>query len=124
YESHPGIRTAENIIPTTGAIPARTELQIITEASARLRSRDRALTFSEIANWARTFDPRIKRAVCENGVQRAERGVRRCIVVTAYVTGADFYSEDETSVLRTRLQSFLKSRSPVNTQFTVEIVKD
>jgi hypothetical protein len=123
YESHPGIMTCENIIPTTGAIPAKTEHQIMAEVSARLRNRDRALTFNEISSWAMTFDPRIKGATCSNGVERSERGVRRCIVVKISIKAKDFYSDDEIALLKTRLNSFLKSRSPVNTFFRIEINK-
>jgi hypothetical protein len=124
YEGHPGIEVVENVIPTAGAIPAKTDEQVVTEASARLRNRDRALTFREISNWACTFDPRIKNVSCENGVERAGRGVRRCLVVRVNVSGEEFHSDDETALLQTRLTSFLKSRSPVNTQFKVEIVKE
>jgi len=123
YESHPGILEVENIIPASGAVPAKEEKQLIMEISARLRSRDRALTFSEVATWARTFDPRIVEAVCANGVERAERGIRRCIVVRLTIKAADFYSADEVELLRTRAGSFLKARSPVNTHYKVEIRK-
>jgi hypothetical protein len=121
YENHPGIDSAANLIPTGGAIPAKTEEQIVSEASSRLRSRDRALTFAEIANWAQSFDPRITAARCDNGVQRFERGVRRCIVVTVVADKDDFHSEDETGLLKQRLAEFLKGRAPVNTQFAVEV---
>jgi hypothetical protein len=121
YESHPGISSAVNIIPTAGAIPAKTEKQIVTEVAARLRNRDRSLSFPEISRWAKTFDPRIKNVTSENGVERFERGVRRCIVVKVGVGKAEFYSDDEISLLRTRLGNFLKARSPVNTHFRVEI---
>lgn len=124
YESHPGILAAENVIPTAGAVPAKTERQIITEAVARLRSRDRALSFQEISNWAQTFDPRIRKVACENGIERADRGVRRCITVKVMINQDDFYSPDETALLQLRLNSFLKSRSQVNTHFKVEIVKE
>ena len=123
YESHPGISSVVNIIPTAGAIPAKTAQQIMTEVSARLRNRDRALTFGEISRWVMTFDPRIKNAVCENGVERAPRGVRRCIVVRATVGEGRLYSNDEVKLLQRRLTSFLKSRSAVNTQYRVEITK-
>ncbi len=123
YESHPGISSSVNIIPTGGAIPAKTEKQIITEVTSRLRSRDRALSFSEISRWAMTFDPRIHDAVSENGVERSATGVHRCIVIKATVKDADFYSNDEIKLLQMRLASFLKSRSPVNTHYRVEIVK-
>lgn len=123
YESHPGISSAVNIIPVSGAIPAKSQEQIVTEVAARLRSRDRSMSFAEISRWTATFDPRIRDVACENGVERAERGVRRCIVVTATVLGADFYSDDEIGLLRQRLGSFLKARSPVNTHYRVEIVK-
>jgi hypothetical protein len=123
YESHPGILSAENIIPTAGAIPAKTEQQVMAEVSARLRNRDRALTFNELSSWATTFDPRIKKAECANGVERTERGVRRCIIVKIHIKGQNFYSDDEISLLKTRLNSFLKSRSPINTFFQVKINK-
>lgn len=123
YESHPGISTVVNIVPTAGAIPAKTDRQIMTEVSARLRNRDRALTFGEISRWVMTFDPRITAAVCENGVERAPRGVRRCIVVRVTVGGGRLYSNDEAKLLQSRLTSFLKSRSAVNTQYRVEIIK-
>jgi hypothetical protein len=123
YENHPGISSAVNIIPTSGAIPAKTEKQIVTEVATRLRNRDRSLSFSEISNWTMTFDPRIIKAECENGVERAPRGVRRCIVVKTFITETDFYSDDELKLLQTRLGSFLKSRSPVNTHYRVEIIK-
>lgn len=123
YESHPGISSSVNIVPTGGAIPAKTEKQIISEVTSRLRSRDRALSFSEISRWAMTFDPRIRDAVSENGVERSATGVHRCIVIKATVKGSDFYSNDEINLLQTRLASFLKSRSPVNTHFRVEITR-
>jgi hypothetical protein len=123
YENHPGISAAVNIIPTGGAIPAKTEKQIMTEVTARLRNRDRALSFAEISRWAMSFDPRIRSAISENGVERSARGVRRCIVLKAMVSTADFYSDDEAKLLQTRLASFLKARSPVNTHYRVEIVK-
>lgn len=123
YENHPGISSAVNIIPTAGAIPAKTEKQIIDEVKARLRNRDRSLSFDEISRWTMTFDPRILKAVGENGVERSSRGVRRCLVVKATVNDADFYSDDEIKLLQTRLASFLKARSPVNTHYRVEIIK-
>jgi len=123
YESHPGITEVDNIMPVKGAIPAKTNEQVMTEVSARLRNRDRAMSFEEISRWALTFDPRITKVVCNNGVERGEHGVRRCIVATVSIKAIDFYSDDEIDLLRTRLANFLKSRSPVNTQFTVKIEK-
>ena len=123
YENHPGISSSMNILQTMGAIPAKTDEQILTEVAARLRSRDRALGFSGIARWVKTFDPRILDAVCENGVERMDRGVRRCIVVKVAVTSAEFYSDDEVELLKVRLETFLKSRSPVNSHFRVEILR-
>jgi hypothetical protein len=122
YESHPGVEVAANLIPTAGAIPAKTTQQIVEEVSSRLRNRDRALSFSEVAHWATGFDPRIKKAECRNGVERGRRGVRRCLVTAITLAAADFHSEDELSLLQTRLAAFLKSRAPVNTRFQVEIV--
>ncbi|HVP07430.1 MAG TPA: hypothetical protein VMS71_06275 [Candidatus Acidoferrum sp.] len=121
YESHPGLQSAENIVPVMGAIPARTDAQIVSEVGARLRNRDRVLSFPEISNWVMTFDPRIQKARCENGVERGERGVHRCIVVRALFPAQEVYSQDEVELLRSRLHGFLKSRAPVNTQFKVEI---
>jgi hypothetical protein len=124
YESHPGIEECRNITPVNGAIPAKTSQQIIDEVSSRLRNRDRALSFQELSRWTVSFDPRIKRAECSNGVERAGRGIRRCIVIKTYLAGDKFYSDDETHLLQQRLKSFLKSRSPVNTQFKIEIVNE
>jgi len=121
YENHPGLLSVENIVPVGGAMPSKTTEQIVSEVSARLRNRDRALGFREIANWALTFDPGIKKAVCVNGVERAARGVRRCVVVTATVEGQQFYSDEELDLLKFRLRSFLKARAPINTQFRIEI---
>ena len=120
YEAHPGISGGENLIPTSGAIPARTESQVVDEVSSRLRDRDRALTFEGIARWARSFDPRIRSAVCRNGVERVSTGVRRCIVISLKLDIEKFCSEDEINLLGTRLNAFLKSRAPVNTHFQVE----
>jgi hypothetical protein len=122
YENHPGIIEGENIIQVSGAVPAKTEQQIIAEVSARLRNRDRALSFNEIANWSKTFDPRISDAVCRNGIERTSNGVRRCIVVEITVRRKQFYSEDEIILLKTRLSNFLKERSTVNSQYKVEII--
>ena len=122
YENHPGIESAENIIATSGAIPAKTQKQVLTEASTRLRQRDRAMTFDDIANWTMTFDPRIKKAICSNGIERIAKGVRRCVVVPISIDTEDFFSEDEINLLKTRLSSFLKARSVVNTQYTIEVV--
>ena len=120
YESHPGIEAAANLLPTTGAIPARSVQQIVDEVTARLRNRDRALTFDEITRWVRSFDLRIKSSECRNGVERTDTGVRRCIVVSLDIDRDQFCSADEVSLLRARLSSFLKSRAPLNTHFQVE----
>ncbi|UCC45199.1 MAG: hypothetical protein JSU65_04590, partial [Candidatus Zixiibacteriota bacterium] len=40
YEKHPGLESAQNLTPAMGAVPAKTEKQIIAEVSARLRNRD------------------------------------------------------------------------------------
>jgi hypothetical protein len=122
YDNHPGIKAASNVIPAAGAIPAKTEQQIVAEALTRLRSRDRALSFQEISTWTQTFDPRIKKVTCVNGVERGPHGVRRCIIVNVTISQQQFYSTDETSLLQQRLNSFLKSRSPVNTHFKIQIV--
>ena len=122
YESHPGIVSAQNVLPTGGAIPAKTAEQIASEVASRLRNRDRALSFTEIANWATAFDPRIKRAECSNSIERARRGIRRCILVTVLVNPEKFYSDSETELLKERLGIYLKSRVPVNTHFKIKIV--
>jgi hypothetical protein len=122
YDNHPGIKAVENIIPTAGAMPAKTEQQIVIEALTRLRSRDRALSFQEISDWTKTFDPRIRDVACRNGIERGPRGVRRCIIVQVNIDNNEFYSEDETTLLQKRLNSFLKSRAPVNTHFNIEIL--
>ncbi|MFH1686357.1 MAG: hypothetical protein ABIE70_02405 [bacterium] len=121
YESHPGISEAVNLISTGGAIPAMTEEDLVDQASSRLRNRDRALTFEEIANWARHYDPRVLKASCSHAVQRARRGIRRCVRVAVSIDSERFYSDFEQELLRRRLERFLKSRAPVNAQFEVEI---
>jgi len=123
YESHPGIETAANLLPTTGAIPARSVQQIVDEVTARLRNRDRALTFDEITRWTGTFDPRIRSSKCRHGIELTDTGVRRCIVVSLDVDRDQFCSDDEVTLLRARLSSFLKSRAPLNTHFQVETVE-
>ncbi|MFH1893238.1 MAG: hypothetical protein ABIK83_11225 [Candidatus Zixiibacteriota bacterium] len=123
YEKHPGLTAVTNILPTRGGVPAKTAEQIMIEATGRLRSRDRAVNFKEISAWMRTFDPRIQKAECRNSTERTKRGVRRCIAVTATVKADDFLSEDEVALLRIRLTSFLKAKSPVNTQYKVEITR-
>jgi len=123
YENHPGIKSCENIVPVTGSIPARTEKQILTEVSSRLRQRDRAVTFEDISSWAMIFDPRIKSVTCRNGIERMKKGgVRRCIVLTLSLNFEDFYSDDEISLLKSRLIHFLKARSQVNSQYQVEVI--
>ncbi|MCP4706290.1 MAG: hypothetical protein GY865_16965, partial [candidate division Zixibacteria bacterium] len=122
YESHPGIVSAANVLSTGGAIPAKTSDQIATEVAARLKNRDRALSFVEIANWTIAYDPRIKRAECANSIERAKKGIRRCIEVTVLVDPEKFYSESETELLKERLGTYLKSRVPVNTHFTIKII--
>jgi len=123
YESHPGIESVENIIPTSGAIPARTHEQLLTEVSTRLRQRDRASTFKDVTAWTRTFDPRIHRVECHNGIARSGRGVHRCIVVKVSINSEEFFSEDEITLMRKRLVSFLKMRSTVNSQYEIEVNK-
>lgn len=123
YENHPGLKSCENITPVTGAIPARTEKQILTEVSSRLRQRDRAITFEDISSWAMVFDPRIKNVICQNGIERINKGgVRRCVILTLSLNFEEFYSNDEVSLLKTRLIHFLKARSQVNSQYQVEAV--
>jgi hypothetical protein len=123
YQSHPGIGSLRNIIPVSGAVPAKNERQIIAEISARLRGRDRAMSFEQITGWVRTFDERITGASCGKGVMKTENGVRKCVVVKAEVRAKDFHSDDEIELLRARLSSFLKARTSINSQFKVEIVK-
>ena len=123
YEKHPGVVSAENVFPVKGAIPAKTEQQIIDEVSLRLRNRDRVLNFQEIVNWTKTFDPRIAAAECENSVMRDEKGVFRCILVKVTAHKEQFYSDDEAELLKIRLKQFLKSRSSVNTQYEVEVIR-
>ncbi len=120
YESHPGISGGENLIPTGGAIPARTESQVVDEVSSRLRDRNRALTYEAISRWTTSFDPRIQTASCRNGVERIATGVRRCIVVALTLDSEKFCSEDEINLLSSRLNTFLKSLAPVNTHFQIE----
>jgi len=123
YEQHPGIDSCVNLIPTTGAIPAKTTEQVVNEATVRLRSRDRAIGFSEIETWAKTFDSRIQKASCHNATDRTPRGVRRCIAVDVEAPPDSFHSDEEIEFLKQRLVRFLKSRSPVNSQFRVEITE-
>jgi hypothetical protein len=123
YENHPGISSLKNIVPAGGAVPAKNERQIVAEVSARLRGRDRAMSFDQMISWVKTFDERITAADCEKGVMRTENGVRKCVVVRVTVKAKDFYSDDEIELLRVRLSSFLKARTSINSQFKVEIVK-
>ena len=123
YESHPGITACRNLLPTQGAIPAKNEGQIASEVSQRLRGRDRALTFTDVTGWVRTFDPRIRSVACDNGVQKTPRGVRRCIALQVEIGADEFRSRDEVELLRERLQGFLKARSPINTHFEIEMVR-
>ena len=122
YENHPGVNALQNINSAAGAIPAKSEEQILTEVSNRVRGRDRALTFADVAAWSRTFDPRIIDVECENGVQRTSSGVRRCIVVGIHVAERDFMSGEELQLLKQRLAAFLKARSSVNVQYQVEVI--
>ncbi|MCD6379022.1 hypothetical protein J7M07_01075 [bacterium] len=123
YENHPGIISLQNITPVSGAIPAKTEEQIVSEVSCRLRGRDRAMTLDQIVNWAKTFDRRILSADCEKGVMRTQGGVRKCVVVKVTVHEKDFYSDDEINLINLRLESFLKARTSINSQFKVEVIK-
>jgi len=122
YESHPGLSRVANITPVSGAIPSKTEAQILAEVSARLRQRDRAMTFRDLETWALTFDPRIKRAEGRNSVERLNGGICRCVVVRIVIDAEDFHSEAEVDLLRSRLVSFLKARAAVNTIVIVEVV--
>ncbi len=123
YENHPGISSVRNITPVSGAIPAKTEKQVIAEISSRLRGRDRAMSFDQIRNWVGTFDGRITEVDCKKGVMRTEYGVRKCVVVVVTVTEKEFHSDDEIGLLKARLGSFLKARTSINNQFKLEIVK-
>lgn len=123
YQSHPGIGSLRNVLPVAGAVPAKSEAQIVAEVSSRLRGRDRAMSFDQLIGWVRTFDGRIAEASCEKGVMRTDGGVRKCVVVRAAVKAKEFYSDDEIELLRVRLESFLKARTSINSQFKVEIVK-
>ncbi|MBD3179845.1 MAG: hypothetical protein GF417_09715 [Candidatus Latescibacteria bacterium] len=121
YENHPGIESLQNITPVTGAIPAKTDEQIVTEVSNRLRGRDRAMSLDQIVNWAVTFDRRILSARCEKGVMKGSDGLRKCVIVRLEVKEKEFYSDDEIDLLRGRLESFLKGRTSINSQFKVEV---
>jgi len=121
YEKHPGVKAVVNLTPVVGGVPAKSEEDVVTEVVSRLRGRDRALSFDDISRWARTFDPRIKTAVCGHGVQRSAHGVRRCVVVTIGPDRKSFHSDEELALLQERLAAFLKSRAPLNTWFRVEL---
>ncbi len=121
YEGHPGLSEVKNITPSTGAIPARTQQQLQQEVTVRLRQRDRALTFEDVAAWSRSFDPRIAQAACRAGTRRIDGCVQRCTVVALTVDPEDFGSDEEIELLKSRLERFLKLRSVVNTQYLVEV---
>ncbi len=123
YENHPGISSVRNIIPVSGAIPAKTQEQVTSEISSRLRGRDRAMSFDQIRSWVGTFDSRIAGVDCKKGVMRTQHGVRKCVVVVVTVRENDFHSADEIGLLRSRLGSFLKARTSINSQFKLEIIK-
>jgi len=123
YENHPGISSLRNITSVKGAVPAKTDQQIIMEVSNRLRGRDRAMSLDQIISWVRTFDKRILAARCDKGVMRTPGGLRKCVVVRVDVSEKDFYSDDEIDLLRRRLESFLKGRTSINSQFKVEVNK-
>ncbi len=122
FTPHPGITSVANLLPSKGAVPARNEEQLMAEVAARLRGRDRALSFADIQRWTASFDPRISRVNCRPGVERGERGMRRCLVVEAHVKADDFLSEVELELTRDRLMRFLTARSAVNTRYKVEVI--
>ncbi len=121
YENHPGLDEVQNVIPVFGGVPARSDAEVMTEAHQRLRGRDRAISFDDLSRWTRTFDPRIQSVACSNGVQVTPKGVRRCIDVAATVDAEDFLTPDEMQFMAERLERFLKSRSTVNTHYSVKI---
>jgi hypothetical protein len=121
YEGHPGLEAVSNVTGTTGAIPARSEEQVMQEVAVRLRQRDRALTFEDVAAWARTFDPRVTGAHCSNGVDRIDGVACRCIVVEVTLDHSQFVSDDEIDLLKRRLVGFLRNRSTVNTRFKIQV---
>lgn len=124
YERHPGIESIRNLVTVSGAIPAKSEQQIMTEISERLRSRDRAMSYDQIVKWSMSFDKRIRNVICEKSVIRTGGGVRKCTVVKVEIEKKEFYSDDEVELLVQRLQSFLKARTAINSQFKVEIVRE
>jgi len=121
YQSHPGLQEVHNLTSVTGGMPAKSDEQLVREASVRLRQRDRALTFVDIADWCVTFDPRIRTAECSNAIERIDGKVLRCIKVRINVNSENFSGENELVELKCRLEVFLKSRSAVNSRYLVEI---
>jgi hypothetical protein len=121
YESHPGIKSATNLVPTQGGIPAKTPEKIAGEISSLLRNRGRAVSFEEIESWTSSFDPRIQEARCENVVQKGPFGARRVTLINIKVKENEFYSDGELRLLRWRLINFIKARSLINTLIDVNI---
>jgi len=124
WERHPGIRSVTNILPTTGGMPAKTQEELLSEISSLLCNRGRAVSFEEIENWARLFDPRITSAQCKNVVRKSSQGAFRCTQVNIRVKAVEFYSEDELKLLQKRLEYFLKARSLINVSIEVNIISD
>lgn len=124
YESHPGIKSATNVTPTEGGIPAKTPEEITGEISSLLRNRGRAVSFEEVEYWTELFDPRIQKAWCENVVQKGPHGARRGTLVNIKVKANEFYSDSELKLLKWRLINFIKARSLINTQIDINIKAD
>lgn len=124
WERHPGIRSVINILPTTGGMPAKTQEELLLEISSLLRNRGRAVSFEEIENWARVFDPRVTSAECKNIIRKSSQGAFRCTQVDVRVKGEEFFSEDELKLFKKRLEHFLKARSLINVSIEVNIISD
>ncbi len=124
YAPHPGIASAVNVVATSGGIPARTRDQVTHEVAQRLRMRDRALSQTDIEQWARGFDPRILNVVARSAVLRRPRGLARGVQVTLTVNGELFTGDTELDVLRHRVHRFLNARATINTPFEVTVERN
>ncbi|UCC80461.1 MAG: hypothetical protein JSW64_03605 [Candidatus Zixiibacteriota bacterium] len=121
YNPHPGVESVINITTTKGGTSARSFADMIKVFPRVLQSYNRAVVPSDFESLAIAFDKRIISARATTASVERDGILRGCIEVELDMGGYNFDLAEERSLFLSRLEKFLKLRSPVGTIVTARL---
>jgi hypothetical protein len=121
YNPHPGVESVINVTTTKGGTSARSFADMIKVFPRVLQSHNRAVVPSDFESLAVAFDKRIISAKVTTGSAERDGILRGCVEVELDVGDYKFSLAEERSLFLSRLEKFLKMRSPVGTVVTARL---